>query len=324
MPLSSGRVAAVLVAALVLLTGCSWLSADRPAPQAPPERASLRVGVGNPVETAPLRIAVAEGRFAGAGLRVELVELETPQEGLRRLAAGDLDVTFASDVAIFKAAATGTALELQGEAYTSGDNTMALVTLPGSKFTEPSARRAPTIAVDMPDDLGTLTTRSTLATAGLDPARIQFVTRPFGEMTAALSSGAADAAWMVEPYITMAEKELGARVLADCSRGATMNFPMSSYTAGKPFAGANPRTLALFRRILGQAQQYATDPGIVRTALTGFAKIDKTTASLLSFGTYPTSLNGVRLQRVADLMHTSGLIGDRLDVQSLLPRPDLP
>ena len=58
---------------------------------------------------------------------------------------------------------------------------------------------------------------------------------------------------------------------------------------------------------------------MVREALPKFSDIDATTAALISLGSYPTSVNGVRLQRVADLMHNSGLLGDRLDVQALLP-----
>jgi NitT/TauT family transport system substrate-binding protein len=274
--------------------------------------------VGNAIDTAPLRIAAGAGKFGSAGLNVQLVELGA-DDGLAKLAAGDLDVTFASDVALFRAAAGGTALQLQGEAYTAGPNTMALVTLPGSDYTVPTAKKTPEIAVNMLDDVGALAARSVLGTAGVDETKIKFKQVSFDAMPQALQAGDVDAALMIEPYITRAEKDLGAHILADGARGSTLGFPLSGYASTKPFAQANPRTLTAFRKALGAAQQSATDPATVRDSLPKFSDIDTTTAALISLGSYPASLNGIRLQRVADLMHNSGQLANRLDVQSLLP-----
>ncbi|MDT7798850.1 MAG: NitT/TauT family transport system substrate-binding protein [Actinomycetota bacterium] len=312
------RLTIPLVAALLATSGCSLFDSGSTAAPPPLERTTLRVGVGNAIDTAPLRIAIGAGKFGPAGLKVQLVELGAG-DGLAKLASGDLDVTFASDIAMFRAAAGGQPLQLQGEAYTSGPNTMALVTLPGSDYTVPTAKKAPEIAVTMLDDIGALAARSVLGTAGVDVAKIKFKQVPFDQMPQALQAGDADAALMAEPYITRAEKDLGAHILADGARGATLDFPLSGYAAAKPFAEANPRTLAAFRTALGAAQQSATDPAIVRDSLPKFSDIDTTTAALISLGSYPASLNGIRLQRVADLMHNSGQLANRLDVQSLLP-----
>ncbi|MBB4687954.1 ABC transporter substrate-binding protein [Amycolatopsis jiangsuensis] len=312
-----------LVALLFASTGCGlFQSADSPQPP-PPERTTLRVGVATPIDTAPLRIAAASGKFREAGLNVELVDLGT-DDGVAKLTSGRVDVTFASDVSLFRAAAAGTALQLQGEAYTSGDNTIALVTLPGSDYREPTSKKSPKIAVDRTDDVGALTARSVLATAGVDPAKVRLQASPFSQMPEVLQSGGADAAVMVEPFITQAEKELGAQILADGSSGATLDFPASGYAATGAFAAANPRTLAAFRRVLTQAQLAAADPATVRDALPSFSDIDATTAALISLGSYPTTLSATRLQRVADLMHSSGQIPNRLDVQAMLPVENQP
>jgi NitT/TauT family transport system substrate-binding protein len=154
------RVGLPLVGVLMAATGCGPFPHGQPAAAPAPERESLRVAVGSAIDTAPLCLAVADGRFTRAGLRVDLVEQGGQNDGLAQLAAGKLDVAFASDVAIFRAAAAGTAVQLQGEAYTAGSTTMALVTLPDSKYIEPGAKKAPKIAVNMLDDLGTLAARS--------------------------------------------------------------------------------------------------------------------------------------------------------------------
>jgi ABC-type nitrate/sulfonate/bicarbonate transport system substrate-binding protein len=314
----------VMLPALFVLGGCGLFTGNPPSGRTAPERTTLRVGVGSPVDTAPLRTAVADGSFGRAGLQVDLVEEASPEDGLAKLAAGELDVAFGTDVALFKAAAAGTALQLQGEAYTSATATMGLMTLPGSRYLDPGAKKNPVIAVDTLDDLGTLTVTSMLGTAGVDPSKIKFVRQPFAQMPAALRDGGADAAWMVEPFLTEAAKDLGAHLLVDSSRGATLDFPVSSYASSGLFAQSNPRTLSLFRQVLGDAQLRAGNQTLVRQALARSPGIDELTASLVALGSYPSSLNGVRLQRVADLMHNSGLLGGRLDVQSLLPKSDLP
>lgn len=313
------RLGISLVVALLTTTGCGVFSSGDSSSDAPLERTELRIGVSNPIDTAPLRIAVADGKFSAAGLSVTLVDIAADQ-AINKLSTGEIDIVFASDVSIFRAAAAGTALQLQGEAYTAGRNTMALVTLPGSDYTEPTVKRSPKVAVNMLDDVGVLAARSVLATAGVDVTKIQFKQHPFDRMPQALQAGEADAAWMVEPYITRAEKELGASILADGGRGAALDFPMSAYVSTGAFGQGNVRTLAAFRKVLGDAQVRAADPAVVRDALPTFSDIDRTTASLISLGSYPVSLNGIRLQRVADLMHNSGMIGARLDVQALVPR----
>ncbi|MEV6909797.1 ABC transporter substrate-binding protein [Amycolatopsis sp. NPDC051071] len=309
-----------LVAALLATAGCGVFFRGDASTDAPLERMELRIGVGSPIDTAPLRVAVADGKFTAAGLSVTLVDVPADQ-AITKLSAGEIDIAFSSDVSIFRAAAAGTALQLQGEAYTAGRNTMALVTLPGSDYTEPTVKRSPKIAVNMLDDVGVLAGRSVLATAGVDVARIQFRQHAFDRMPQALQAGEADAAWMVEPYITRAEKELGASILADGARGATLDFPMSSYVSTGTFGQGNARTLSAFRKVLSDAQVRAADPATIRDALPSFSDIDRTTASLISLGSYPASVNGIRLQRVADLMHNSGMLGARLDVQALVPRP---
>jgi NitT/TauT family transport system substrate-binding protein len=315
----------MLVAALALVTACDGPFGEGQSRSGSGlERADLRVGVGNPIDTAPLRLAVADGSFTGAGLHVELVEENDSRDGLAGLAAGKMDVAFATDVALFTAAAGGGALQLQGEAYTSAPYTMALVTLPDSTYTDLAGKKAPKIAVDENQGLGALAARSMFATAGGDPAKIRFVTRSFDEMPNALRDGSADAALMTEPFITTAQQSLGARVLADSSRGATMDFPVSAYASSGTFAQANPRTLAAFRQVFADAQQRASDPSVVRQALPRIARINDMTAALVALGQYPTSLSGVRLQRVADLMHSTGMLTDRLDVPSLLPKAGTP
>ena len=125
---------------------------------------------------------------------------------------------------------------------------------------------------------------------------------------------------MIEPFITKAQRNIGAKILTDTARGPTLDFPMSGYASSKKFADANPKTLKAFRDVLREAQQRAQANKLsVQDSLTSYADVDAPTAALVSVGTFPLSLNPIRLQRVADMMDTEDVLSGRLDVQQLLP-----
>lgn len=317
-----GRVAGALVGAVTLVAsaGCGVFTTSSNTERPQLEHPALRVGYMQVVDVAPIRLALNEKLFDKAGLQVEWVQESSEADALKQLDTGGLDIVWASDVNLFRAAAGGQQLQLQGEAYQAGNNTMALVAMPNSSYKDASSKPSPTIAVNALDDVGVLTTKSALGTADVEQNKIKFKQVAFQDMQAQLQSGAVDAAWMVEPFITKAQKSIGATIVTDTARGATLNFPMSAYAASKKFADQNPKTLAAFRTALQQAQQQASGNVLsVQDVLPSYADVDSSTAALVSVGTFPASLNPVRLQRVSDMMDTSGLLSSRLDVQPLLP-----
>jgi NitT/TauT family transport system substrate-binding protein len=311
-----GAWAVLTVCVALALASCSTISPERPQPA---ELSSLRVAATTNLDAVPLRMALQRGVFERAGLNVEVIEREDQAGALAALTAGDADVAVAGNLELLQAAAEGTELEFQGEAYIAGPNTMVLVSIPGSDYEEPTDNPSPVIAIEPGRPLGRLATRSRLATEGIAPEQVQFKTLEFDEMGPALRSGEVDAAWLCEPRVSKAQREYGAQIIADTSRGAMLEFPISSYAAMRKRVRENPRTFEILRRALSQTQQLANDPVSVREYLMSLHKLDKSTVAMVSIGSYPTSLNGVRLQRVADLMHRNGIVGERIDVAAMLP-----
>ncbi|TWP50078.1 ABC transporter substrate-binding protein [Lentzea tibetensis] len=312
------RLTAVLITC-ALTAGCGLFDSSSDNVAADVERTNLRIGVLPVVDVAPLRIALTEKLFEKAGLQVTLVPQSNEADSIKQLDT-QLDLTWATHVSLFRAVAEGTELQLQGEAYQAGPNSMALVTSAASDYDDPAKKPAPTIAVNNETDIGALTTRAVLDTAGVEKQRIKFKTMPFGEMEQALTSGTVDAAFMIEPFITKAQRKIGAKIVTDTARGPTLDFPMSGYASSKKFADQNPKTLKLFRDVLRQAQQAAANNKLgVQDSLTGYADVDQPTAALVSVGVFPLGLNPIRLQRVADMMDTEDVLSGRLDVQQLLP-----
>ncbi len=166
------RLAAVLITC-VLTASCSLFGSSSNSGTADVERNVLRIGVLPVVDVAPLRIALTEKLFEKAGLQVNLVTQPSEAEAIKQLDT-TLDITWATHVSLFRSVAEGTELQLQGEAYQAGPNSMALVTSATSDYDDPSKRPAPTIAVNSETDIGALTTRAVLDTAAVEKQRIKF------------------------------------------------------------------------------------------------------------------------------------------------------
>jgi NitT/TauT family transport system substrate-binding protein len=143
-------------------------------------------------------------------------------------------------------------------------------------------------------------------------------------MAAALAAGKIDAAAMPEPFASAAEQQYGAVPLADLNQGATQNFPIQGYVATKSWVQQNPGTLRAFLAALSQGQEIAdTSRGAVERAMEALkgpmnGQIPPIVAAVMAVNIYPTSIDQVRIQRVADVMYQFGLLRSRFNVTPMM------
>jgi NitT/TauT family transport system substrate-binding protein len=75
------------------------------------------------------------------------------------------------------------------------------------------------VAVNNVRDIGEVTIRKVVQDAGGDPDSVEFVGLAFPDMAAAVANGDVDAAWVVEPFVTVATGQGARKVVADFRRG---------------------------------------------------------------------------------------------------------
>ena len=312
-PLRRG-LAVTAAVTLIALSGCGG---DEPDLAQNVEKASIRVGVPDTVDAAPLYLARKQGYFTQVGLDVEIVKISSnqAQQLLQAKNANDrIDVALGDYVPIFQEIENGAKLRILAEGYSAGPGVLKIVTLQNSGIATVKDLRNKRVAVDPTYPLGELSLAQTLASQsvftppedGLDLSTglpLAVVPMPFKQMSTALKNGRVDAAWMVEPYASAAEETVGARRVADGAAGSLSELPLSGYMVTESWARRNPGTGAAFVGALQKAQSLAIrNPGMVRTILPSYAKITKVTAALVSLGNFPTSSSAARLQRIVDLM----------------------
>lgn len=270
------------------------------------------------VDCAPFFLAQKKGFFADEGLKVEPVMIQGGAEGVPKLKSGALDVSFGNYVSFIQAQASGMKIHIMAEGYQATDGLLAVMAPPSSGIEGPEDLAGKTIAVNTLNNVGTLTVKSVLRTYGVDLNSVHFVAVPFPRMIQALRDGDADAAWMVEPFISAAKQALGAYMVLDSASGATEGLPVGGYVTTQRFVKEHPRTAAAFHRAIVRGERLAASRSQVEKILPDYTKMDRETVALVGIGRYPTSVDQTRLQRVADLMKEFGILKKRLDVGTMI------
>lgn len=284
------------------------------------EKSKITIGALPIPDSAALYIADKRGFFQKEGLTVEIQAVQGGAQAQQSLMGGSLDFTQSNYVSTFLAVAAGNRMKIIADLYQATPNSFNLMVSENSPIKSLTDLRGKKIAVNSLKNVGTLAVTSVLKTQGLSEKDVQFLEFPFPDMAGKLEQGAVDAAWMTEPHLTAAQKNIGARKLADTMVGSTADLPIAGVVATEAFAGKNPKTVAAFQRALAQGQQIAVaDRKAVEEILPTYTKIDAATAAAITLGTFPTRLDESRLQRVADLMLDQGYLKSRIEAKVVLP-----
>ncbi|MDO8070506.1 sulfonate ABC transporter substrate-binding protein [Janthinobacterium sp. SUN176] len=166
-----------------------------------------------------------------------------------------------------------------------------------------------------------------LEKAGVAYADIQPVFLPPADARAAFERGSVDAWAIWDPFLAAAEKQLGARVLAD-GKGLVANYQF--YLASRTYAEKNPEILRIVLDEVAKVDDWGrNNPEEVATILsaqTGLGKdVVALAASRYAYGVKPVSVDVIASQqRVADAFSSLKLIPKPIVVKdALLPARQL-
>ncbi|OKI32577.1 thiamine biosynthesis protein [Saccharothrix sp. CB00851] len=328
--LSARRIFGVVsaVAMLAVVSGCGLLggSEEKPTEAAAPgkvEKAKITLGLLPILDVASVHVAIKKDYFKAEGLEVEVKYLQGGALAIPGLINGEIDIAFGNYVSFFtaeskEAAKAADGLKLVSDGYQAKPEMFLILAKANSPIKSPKDLEGKTIAINTFKNIAELTAKATLEANDVDPAKVTFKEFAFPDMEAAVENGLVDAAFMVEPFISRAQRNSGQITVLDAASGPTADIPIAGYAASGKFVKENPNTVAAFQRAMAKGQRDAADRPTVEPLLVEYAKVDKETASLVHFGEFPTTLDATRLQRVAGLMRTYGLLEKDFDVKPML------
>ena len=302
---------------MVLAAGCSIAGSHTASTlaAAKPEEADVTVAAIPAVDLVGLYIAQNEGLFGEQGLHVTIEKIASSQAIIAGQLKGQVDITAGSYVAYISAQAAGARFRILAEASILGPGARALVTTGDSPITAVAQLAGKKIGVNGTNSIGTLLVSSLLAEHGISPRRVDFITdaEGFPAMPGQLQDGAWAAAFLAEPYITVAEEKYGDQVLADLDQGDTSNFPVDGYVATQAWAQKYPKTAAAFVRAIEEGQRIANSDGpAVQAAMARYDKLPRDVTAAMVLSGYPIGpVDETRIQRVAAAMLQFGMLGQQ-------------
>jgi NitT/TauT family transport system substrate-binding protein len=317
-------VSALSLAAIIAACGSSGGSAGGGSASAPATgnsaaTTSIVVGSLPVIDTAGMQVALKEGFFKQAGLNVTVESVTQSTAAIPDLLHGSIDVIGGGNyVSFLEAQANGTfPVEILAPADDCTADTYGVVAMPSSGITKPADLAGKTIAVNLTQNVQTLTTSAVLAADGVNASSLHYVQIPFPDMGAALQTNRVDAISAVEPFLSAALAAGGRLVTSTCT-GSMANFPLSGYVTTKSWAQGHEAAARAFQQAIAKGNAYAdAHPGVVRALLPTYTSITAKAAAVLPLTSYPGTLTTASLQRIATLMHAGGLATPS-DVASLL------
>ena len=324
----AGRLALMVISALCFATlsvACGSASstgtgsASASATGSAAGMTSIVVGALPVIDTAGLRVALKEGFFTQAGLNVTVKSVTQSTAAIPDLLHGSIDVIGGGNyVSFFEAQAHGTfPVQILAPAVDCTPDTYGVVAMPSSGITKPADLAGKTIAVNLTQNVQTLTTTAVLTADGVSSSSVRYVQIPFPDMSSALQANRVDAISAVEPFLSAALAAGGKLVTSTCT-GSMAGFPLSGYLTTKSWAQQHAAAASAFQQAIEKGNTYANaHPSVVRDLLPTYTKITAKAAASMPLGTFPATLTTATLQRIATLMRGGGLATPS-DVASML------
>jgi NitT/TauT family transport system substrate-binding protein len=311
------RAAPIIAAIIMFVAGCTSAPGSLTLASAgsKPEKQDITVAAIPASDLAGLYVALDKGLFAQQGLHVTIKKIPSSQAVIAAQLNGQVDISGGSYVPYIAAQAAGARFRILAEASTLRPYARALVVPANSNIATVADLVGKKIGVNGTNSIGTLLISALLQQNGISPKKVHFVTdhQGFPAMPGRLHQGEWQAAFLAEPYVTIAGEQYGDQILADLDEGATMNFPIDGYVATQAWVRQHPKTAAAFMRAIAEGQAIAaTDPTAVRAAIGKADQLPPMVTRVMALPAFPIgAVNEERIQREAAVMLDFGALSQQ-------------
>ncbi|MGY1692207.1 ABC transporter substrate-binding protein [Geodermatophilus sp. SYSU D01105] len=319
------RAAAAVATTLLLVSGCSGDDGGAETGGGSgggAETQRIALGTIPIIDLAPVYLGQEQGFFEEQGIELDLSAGQGGAAIVPGVASGSIDIGFGNNFSLVVAASSGLPLKV----ITSGvDSTQdperdqfTIVTADPA-ITRPADLAGKRVATNTINAIGDSVVSASVRADGGDPSTIQFVELPFPNMAAALQAGDVDAAWLVEPFVTLAEQQ-GIRVLTTPLNDFTdVQIEVSTYFTSAQFAAENAEVVERFATAMNESLTYAQEnPDAVRAILPTFLDISPELAAQVRLPEWNTEVSEETFEVFTDLAETQGLLDGEVDIDSLL------
>lgn len=288
------------------------------------EPATVTLGLIPIIDVAPVYVGLDQGFFADEGVELELSTGQGGAAIVPGVVSGGTDIGFGNNLSLVIAASTGLPLRVIASGVDSTGDPQSdpyTVLTADAAIQRPADLEGRTVATNTVNAIGDTVVRASVRADGGDPSTISFVELPFPSMNAALLAGDVDAAWQVEPFITLGAPD-GIRVLTTPLNDFTdVTIEVSSYFTSQQFASENAEVVERFTAAIERSLTYAQEnPDAVRAILPTYLEVTPELAETLILPRWDTDISEETFETFVELGETDGLLAGEVDLDTLLGR----
>jgi NitT/TauT family transport system substrate-binding protein len=281
------------------------------------EQARVRVQDTAGVPSAFLEFGVQQGFFRDRQLDVQV----TPSQGgatvVPAVVSGDTDIGGSNLVSVLlaqgkdipvKIVAPGTFVRGEREQDFS-----AILVAGDSDIRSPKDLEGKTLAVNTLKNVAELAAKASLAKQGVDVGEIELAEVDFPDMNGALTQGRVDAAFQIEPFVSLGVAE-GHRIIDRPYVGTKPGLQIGCYFTSEQYLRENGDVVERFQQgVADTAEAIAQDPGAFREFLPEASEIPPPAAQKAILPAWKADNDQASLDLTADLMERYGVTEERPD-----------
>jgi NitT/TauT family transport system substrate-binding protein len=281
------------------------------------EQARVRVQDTAGVPSAFLEFGVQQGFFRDRQLDVQV----TPSQGgatvVPAVVSGDTDIGGSNLVSVLlaqgkdipvKIVAPGTFVRGEREQDFS-----AILVAGDSDIRSPKDLEGKTLAVNTLKNVAELAAKASLAKQGVDVGEIELAEVDFPDMNGALTQGRVDAAFQIEPFVSLGVAE-GHRIIDRPYVGTKPGLQIGCYFTSEQYLSENGDVVERFQQgVAYTAEAIARDPGAFREFLPEASEIPPPAAQKAILPAWKADNDQASLDLTADLMERYGVTEERPD-----------
>lgn len=269
------------------------------------------------VPSAFLEYGVQEGFFKERDLDVKV----TPSQGgatvVPAVVSGDSDIAGSNLVSVLLAQGKDIPVKIVAPGtFVRGKRSQdfsAILAAGDGDIRSPKDLEGKTLAVNTLKNVAELAAKASLAKQGVDVSEIELAEVDFPDMNGALAEGRVDAAFQIEPFVSLALKE-GHRVIDRPYVGTKPGLQIGCYFTSEQYLSQNEDVVERFREgVADTAAAIAEDPAAFREFLPEASEIPPPAAQKAILPAWKAENDQASLDLTAELMERYGVVDEKPD-----------
>jgi NitT/TauT family transport system substrate-binding protein len=279
------------------------------------EQARVRVQDTAGVPSAFLEYGVEKGLFKERELDVEV----TPSQGgatvVPAVVSGDSDIAGSNLVSVLLAQGKDIPVKIVAPGtFVRGERSQdfsAILVAGDSDIRSPQDLEGKTLAVNTLKNVAEVAAKASLARQGVDVSKIELAEVDFPDMNGALAEGRVDAAFQIEPFVSLGVKE-GHRVIDRPYVGTKPGLQIGCYFTSEQYLSENEDVVERFRQgVADTAAAIAEDPAAFREFLPKASEIPPPAAQKAILPAWKAENDEASLDLTAELMERYGVVEEK-------------